>query len=854
MKKLLSRRVVVGAVLLAVILFLVRPPASWLREKAAQSIAQALGRNAEISSLRLRFLPRPGFALENLVVHDTPLFGAEPLLRAPEVTAWLRIGALLRGHIEISSLSLEDASLNLTRNSDGQWNLEDLMERTSHKVLAPTGAGRGRPRAAFPYIEASGARINFKIGIEKTHFALTDSDFALWQESENTWGVRLKAAPIRTDANLTDTGTLTVSGIWQRAWMANQTPINFSFRWDKAQIGQVSKLVYGIDKGWRGGARVSGSVLGTPEHLKIAADASLDGFRRQDILGSGDLLMSAHCAAEYDSLSRTISDLDCLAPSGAGGLEFKGNASIPNSGSRPFSSYDFWLVADQVPAESALLLARHAYTSFTDDVTASGTLNAAVEFTREVPDAELQLKGEGRADDLQLISSNGVEVPLGSVPFRLLSTEAAPISRRHDGLLQRKKTGSAAPQLGRIPAEAARLELGPVNLSGEKSAALTARASLSLHGYEGFVRGDDKLKHLLQLAGMFGIPAPSVAADGHATVDFAIANIWAGTERPSVTGTARLHSVHAQVRGLNAPLELSSADMAITNEAVSVKTFSASTAGVLWKGSLDIPRPCRRPDECAIQFNLHAVQVSAAGLNKLLNPALATKSWYGFLSRGVGEQSYLLRVRAQGKVAIDQLLLGKASCSHFAGTLHLDSGKVALSNFRAQVLNGRTNGDWSVDFTSSPPKYAGVGALEDVSLADVTGLTNDTWVNGSGSVKYEFNADGSNLNDVLSSAELKAQFAVVNSRFPHIVLRVDSGPLLAQSFSGTVNLNDGKFSTQNAKLETANGVYTVSGMVSLRGALNLKMVSENAAGFNITGTLQKTRVTTVPTAQASLKP
>jgi len=223
-KTLLSRRVVVTVCLLLLALFLIRPGANRLRGRAARSISQALGRRVEIGSVHLRFLPRPGFEFENLVIHDDAAFGAEPLLRAPDVTAWLRLLPLLRGRIEIASLNLDEASVNLTRNLQGKWNLEDLLERTARIPTAPTGVEKPQSKPAFPYIEATKARINFKIGAEKTHFAFTDARFALWQESENSWGMRLKAQPIRTDAYLTDTGVINVSGMWQRSPSFHENP------------------------------------------------------------------------------------------------------------------------------------------------------------------------------------------------------------------------------------------------------------------------------------------------------------------------------------------------------------------------------------------------------------------------------------------------------------------------------------------------------------------------------------------------------------------------------------------------------------------------------------------------------
>ena len=301
MKIRFSRRGVAIATVLLLALFLIRPQAGGLREKVARSISLAVGRRIEIGSLHLRFLPRPGFQLENLVIHDDPVFGAEPLLRAADVNAWLRVTALLRGHIEISSLSLNDASLNLTRDARGRWDLEDLLERTSSISVAPTAVGKRDRRPGFPYIEASHARINFKSGMEKTHFALTDAEFSLWQDSENAWGMRLKAQPIRTDANLTDTGVINISGSWQRARLVQDTPLQISFQWKQGQIGQASKLFYGSDQGWRGNVLVTGAMAGTPANLKLTADTSIDDFRRQDLPASGDLPLAAHCVATYRS-------------------------------------------------------------------------------------------------------------------------------------------------------------------------------------------------------------------------------------------------------------------------------------------------------------------------------------------------------------------------------------------------------------------------------------------------------------------------------------------------------------------------------------------------------------------------
>lgn len=162
-----KRRIVAAAALLVLALFLLRPGASRLKSRIVSAISSGVGRSVDIGSVHIRLLPRPGFDLQNLVVYDDPAFGAEPMLRASEVTADLRLTSLVRGRLEIARLDLTDPSLNLVHSPGGRWNLEALLERTAHNPLAPTGKAKSEPRPGFPYIEATGARINFKSGPEK---------------------------------------------------------------------------------------------------------------------------------------------------------------------------------------------------------------------------------------------------------------------------------------------------------------------------------------------------------------------------------------------------------------------------------------------------------------------------------------------------------------------------------------------------------------------------------------------------------------------------------------------------------------------------------------------------------------
>src|SRR5581483_993561 len=284
----------------------------------------ALGRKVEIQWVKVRVLPQPGFDLENFVVYDDPAFSAEPMLRSWEVTATLRLRSLLRGRVEIGRLSLKEPSLNLVRSDDGHWNVASLVERAAHTPATPTGRTKPEAHPVFPYIEADNGRINFSIGAEKKSYALTDADFAVWLESENQWGMRLRAVPVRTDFNLSDTGILRASGTWLRSQQLIDTPLKVSVEWEHAQLGQATKLFYGTDKGWRGDIMLSTVLSGTPANLQVHTQAAVQDFRRYDIVPPESLRLAASCNATYSAADHAISNILCVAPVGQGMLTAQG--------------------------------------------------------------------------------------------------------------------------------------------------------------------------------------------------------------------------------------------------------------------------------------------------------------------------------------------------------------------------------------------------------------------------------------------------------------------------------------------------------------------------------------------------
>ena len=181
--------------LVVVLAVLLVPPlvsVSRYKTRITSLMSASLGRPVRLSQVRVRLLPRPGFVLYDLTVDEDPEFGGEAFLHASTVTASIRLLPLWRGHLQISEISVDEASLNLVRSAAGRWNLESLFKTAATKA-GTTPATHAAP--PLPYLSATNSRINFKNGAEKLPFSLVATDVSFWQENPGEWRIRLRGQP-----------------------------------------------------------------------------------------------------------------------------------------------------------------------------------------------------------------------------------------------------------------------------------------------------------------------------------------------------------------------------------------------------------------------------------------------------------------------------------------------------------------------------------------------------------------------------------------------------------------------------------------------------------------------------------
>jgi hypothetical protein len=316
------KRLILLLTLLAIFLLIAfLPPlinVSRFQKRIASNISAALGRPVHFDSVSLTLVPLPGFTLKTFVIDEDPAFGYEPILRADEVQVTLRISSLWRRHVEFSKIAFTEPSVNLVHAANGRWNVESLLFQASHLQAAPTAQRFAGPARRFPYIQATGARLNLKLDQEKTPVSLTDTDFALWLPEPHQWRLRLEAHPTRTDTEPGDTGTIRAEGTLGSAGLnaasLAQSPIDIQGDWRNAQLGGLSRLLLGYDPGVRGDVSLSFALLGTVEHNTITTTIDIVKARRADFVPSHLLSLEAACKAVAADTFHSFTSIECRWP------------------------------------------------------------------------------------------------------------------------------------------------------------------------------------------------------------------------------------------------------------------------------------------------------------------------------------------------------------------------------------------------------------------------------------------------------------------------------------------------------------------------------------------------------------
>lgn len=519
-----SRRIrAVLYVLVVLLLLVLLPPfinVNRLQRRIATSISGSLGRPVHLDRVSLSLLPLPGFTLENFVVGEDPAFGSEPIIRANSVRATLRLSSLWRRRVEFSTISFTEPSVNLVHTPEGKWNIESILLQASRIAAAPTAQQNAGVAPRFPYIEATGARLNLKQGVEKTPFSLTDAEFALWLPSPEQWHLRLQGRPVRTDTSVTDTGTIRLEATLGRAASLGQVPIELEGAWRGAPLGEATHIVFGRDAGWRGELTLETTIKGTMDSSALVTRLRVNDARREDFVPQQPLSIDLECRGKAVDLFHGFPEVQCSWPPGStpGSQTFTLSGAMPDVRDWRASTAEAGI--SSVPANT-LVGWWHVFSSrVPPGVTASGTLTGSVDYDGR--------KRTGRWDGELVLSGAGLKTP-ATGDSSLVSGDVALRSVEPPTLGARGRKAAVSPDGSSFQLEPVSLELGarePAVLDGYVDGTgytlhLTGMATL------------DRLQEMAQAVPQLGeglLDALPRAQTAPFKVDLTATRQWGGTQ------------------------------------------------------------------------------------------------------------------------------------------------------------------------------------------------------------------------------------------------------------------------------------------------------------------------------------
>ena len=787
------------AVLVAILAVLIVPPlvsVSRYTSRITSLIAESLGRPVRLSSVRVRVLPRPGFVLGDLTVEEDPAFGAEPLLHATTVTAYIRMLSLWRGRLEISEISVDEASLNLVRTPDGRWNLDSLLHSAATKA-GTSAAGAEAHVPPFPYLAASNSRINFKNGVEKLPFSIVDTDLSFWQEDPGKWRIRLRGRPARTDVSLdlADTGVVELDATAQRASDLRQMPIHLDLEWRDAQLGQLTRLATGSDAGWRGDMRGEVHVEGTADAAHVTTRLRATGVHRAEFAPAAPMDFDANCGFVYHYSLRSLQDLVCDSLLGDGHLRLAGD--LPGNGDMPHFSVEL----DRIPVAAGLDALRTVRSGVGPGLQAAGTVSGKVSYaespatsgvlkkpvvpakvhstkTSAAMPAAGPLTGSFTVDGFAL-SGEGLSRPI-QAPKMVL--EPAAVAQGH------------APELA-----------GAAAISVGGTIPLTVNLRMGLKGYQVTLRGQASIvrgRELARAAGISQAAALDALAGDPLTVDLSAEGPWMPAEEvpfssiapvlpansaahgaasgglsaaasgpanakpatngaaspvvDSLSGTVTLRNANWKADYLANHVEISDATLHLNLVGGAGESrwdpVDFSYGPLKGKASLTIPASCDPPAPCPARFlvqfgdlDAETVQTAALGAHEKgtllsdlidrLHPASAPV-WPPF----------------EGTVKVDSLILGPVTLKDATAELNILPNSAEITSLDATLLGGNLHAAGTLE-TGDKPSYNLTGDFTKLNATAVGQLLGQNWRGGTFDANGKIELSGYTGADLAGSAK-----------------------------------------------------------------------------------------------------
>jgi len=651
------------ALLLFAAWYVQRISADRYREPIRLALENALGRKVEIGLVKFQLFPMPGFTVNDVSIGEDPAVGPEPTAYVTTLRARPAIAALFGGPLAFASVTLEDASVNLTRvdldQTGVRWNFSSLM--------------RPKLLAAFPDVHLSKGRVNFKFGDTKSIFYLleTDVDLAPPAKADGPWTLHMRGQPARTDRPARGFGFFVADGEWR----TRDGQITLDVKLEKSELGDMVTLFEGHESGLHGHILGTAHLAGPLSRVGVAGSLTVDDVHGWNQVPPGGRPWPIALGGAINVPGQVI---EIRATSGG---QPKGLAPPIDLRYRvtDYLRRPRWAVTALVtglPMAPLMGLARNLGWGIPPDLSFDGTAAGAVGYS--MPEGMPRMDGEVAIADstLAVAGSPPLRIPRADLRFSgsgiYLSSTAVTNTSGETAMLE-GTYDTASDQMD------ASLSSDGMSIASLRRQISLAAAPLLSQATAGSWRG--KLRY---------------AKESGATT-----GVWAGD--------IHLSDTDVPCDAFNQPLRVVAADATIDGAAVVIKKLSFTVSGIEGQGEYRYEPAAPHPH----RFRVALAKVDGQVLEKLLTPALHRGSFLNYaLNLGrVPEPDWMRAMHADGTVQAASLDLGDQSFTRLKARVLWDGEEVRLTGLQAQSGEAAFDGAAAIHLAQRQPRYEVSGKL-----------------------------------------------------------------------------------------------------------------------------------------------
>lgn len=632
-------------------------------QRLRASLERALGRKVEIRGpVRFSLVRGPSLSASDVVIHEDPSIGYEPVAYMDSVSVRPSLWALVGGRFVIASIRLEDATLNLAKSGD-TWNFTSFINRS---VMSTA-----------PAIHVRNGRVNFKFGDTKSIFYLmnTDLDIAPPSSLRGAWLVSCEAEAARTDRPALGLGSFAIGG----KWYLGPERVDLELRLDRAQLGEMAVLMSGQAGGVHAVVSSRLRLAGPLNGIGILGRLNVEDVHRWDLLPSKGQGWPMDIRGQLDLVAQ---QLELQSTSSVVPVTTRFRAA--NYLSRPRWAATFtW---NRFPIGPVLQLASDLGAQLPPKLRINGSIDGAIGYsnpggwqgelalhdtTVTIPDSQ-----PVRFEQMHFVAGQG-KVWLAPAVVRTADDEKA----RLEAIYSMDDDS---------------LDLS-VSSDGMKVSSLRAQAALAAVPFleqlsSGVWTGQLRYHH--EAPNLVGQSLSSLVGQVSSPVNPKSLNTW--------TGTLQLDRAQVAVPGLDHPVFIASARVGIDGSRLAVDRLTAQAGKITFSGDYryepDTPHPHR--------LRLRAAHINSADLEAELRPTLRRGS--SLLARALGRNNvpdWLRQRRLEGSLQIADVEFPGMHLENLRARMVWDVTKVDFAAIDARIDGARVAGTLNIVLGTRAPFY-----------------------------------------------------------------------------------------------------------------------------------------------------